>query len=110
MSDFGSIILFGKRKGNFNDTDVQIIVNLLKKIIVGDKYPSNITEGNFAELRKWDDNSYCSIITAYYEDEDSEEIWKFAEENDIEECERIIQHLEPELAFDFYMEARMEQW
>ena len=110
MSDFGSIILFNKKAGEFNTSDQNKIKESLKKVIKENVFPLNITKGNFAELRKWDNDGYCSIITEYYDDEDSEEIWEFAKDDDVAECERIIELLKPDLLTDFDMEAKFEDW
>jgi|SRR5690606_7594409 len=110
MSDFGAIIVFTKKSGTFTDYDKELIETKLKEIVTNTEFPSNITEGNFARLRGWEDDSYCSMITEYYEDEDSEEIREFAEEDDLQDCERIIEKLKPIFEEDFEMEAKFEDW
>jgi hypothetical protein len=110
MSDFGAIIIFRKKVGSFSSDDKKKIEKELKKVITEKEFPSNITEGNFAELRGWDDDAYCSMITEYYDDEDAEEIREFAEEEDIPDCELIIKKLTPTLESDFEMEAKFEDW
>ena len=110
MSDFGAIIVFTKKTGSFSTDDKKIIEKELKKIVTDKEFPSNITKGNFSELVSWGNNSYCSMITEYYEDEDAEEIRSFAEEDDIPDCERIIELLKSKLEDDFKMEAKFEDW
>lgn len=50
------------------------------------------------------------MVTEYYEDEDADEIREFAEEEDIQDCERIIEKLKPILETDFEMVAKFEDW
>lgn len=110
MSDFGAIIIFKKKSGLFTSDDRKKVEKELKKVITDKEFPSNITEGNFAKLRGWDEDNYCSIVTEYYEDEDADEIREFAEEEDVQDCERIIEKLRPILETDFEMVAKFEDW
>jgi len=110
MSDFGAIIIFRKKTGSFSSDDKKKIEKELKKVITDKEFPSNITEGNFSELRGWDEDCYSSMITEYYDDEDTEEIREFAEEDDMQDCERIIEKLKLTLETDFEMEAKFEDW
>ncbi len=110
MSDFGAIITFKKKTGTFSSDDKTKIEKELKKVITEKEFPSNITKGNFEDLRIWDEDRYCSMITEYYLDENAEEIREFAEEDDIQECEKIIEKLKTNLETFFEMKASIEDW
>lgn len=110
MSDFGALIIFKKKNGNFSEDDKELIVKELKKVIKDGKYPSNIKDGDFDELKKWESDAYCSMITEYFIDESSEEIREFAKEEDLEEAKNIITKLQPKLIEHFIMEAKFEEW
>lgn len=110
MSDFGAIIIFRKKDGNFDSDDKNKIVNELKKVITEKEFTSNIVGGNFSELKIWQENACCSMITEYYDDENANQIWDFAKENDIEDCKRIIKLLKSNLPDDFSIEAKFEEW
>ena len=110
MSDFGAIITFQKKNGSFSDDDKELIIKELKNIINHGNFPSNIKNGDYVILKKWYNQTYCSMITEYYDDEDSEEIRGFAEIEDIEEANQIITELKKVIGINFDMEVRFEDW
>jgi len=107
MSDFGSVVIFRKNEGDFSPEDISVIEQELKNVVIEEKYPSNITAGGFQTLKEWGEGVYCSMITEYYDDDD---LRKFAEEDDLPECERIIEDLQAILGGEFSMEASFEDW
>lgn len=83
MSDFGTVIFFTKKDGNINDNDLELLSSSIKNQIDLNDFPSNIKEGNINELKKWDDNILCSMITEYFFDENENEIRAIIEEEDL---------------------------
>lgn len=110
MSDFGAIITFQKKSGSVSDDDKELIIKALKKVIKDGRYPSHIKDGDFEKLKKWEEETYCSMITEYFIDESAEEIREIAEVEDLDEAEDIINKLQLKLGVEFTMEAKFEDW
>lgn len=78
MSDFGAIIKFKMNGEDISEENIESIKSALKTVINTEEYPSNITEGNFENIISWEENTYASLITEYYDGEDADEIRSFA--------------------------------
>jgi hypothetical protein len=110
MSDFGVIIKFSKPSSGLTSKEIEKIEEALKKVVTEEKFPSNITEGDFDTLKEWDEDEYVSFISEYYIDEDEEELKAFAEEEDLPEATKIIELLKSELPSEIEMSAHLEEW
>jgi len=110
MSDFGVIIKFSKNSGNLTSDAISEIEVALEKVVTDEEFPSNITESNFATLKKWDEGEYVSFISEYYYDEDYEELKEFVEKEDLAQANKIIEKLKNELSSDIEMSAHFEEW
>ena len=109
MSDFGAIIIFSKNDGSsFTDDDKQAIKKELERVIKSGDYSSIIEEGNYLELKNWDEDKLCSMITEYYMDENFDEIFEFAKEEDTEDLEDIISKLNLDPSID--VSSSFEVW
>lgn len=109
MSDFGSLLLFQRSNGDLTSEDLENIKSILKEVVTEGEFPSNITGGNFLDLRQWDSNVYCSLITEYYLDIESDDLKEYFLKYDIEDCEKIVKKLKPLLP-EIKVEARFEDW
>lgn len=110
MSDFGAIIKFKKNGEDISEENIESIKSALKTVINTEEYPSNITEGNFENIIGWDENTYASLITEYYDGEDAQEIREFAEDDDIQDCNRIVSSLTNILGSDYEISTSFEDW
>lgn len=110
MSDFGAIIKFKKNGEDISEENIESIKSTLKTVINTEEYPSNITEGNFENIISWEENTYASLITEYYDGEDADEIRSFAEEEDLQDCDRIVSALASILGNDYEISASFEDW
>ncbi len=109
MSDFGGILIFSKKDGSvFTPEEKQTIVNELERVIEHGNYPDIIREGNYRQLVDWGENTLASMITEYYLDEETEDLYDFAEEEDIELLEEMIEQLE--LPSQIEVKAAFEEW
>lgn len=110
MSDFGAIIKFKKNDEEISEENIDSIKSALKTVINSEEYPSNIYEGSFANVIAWEENTYASLITEYYDGEDADEIRSFAEEEDLQDCNRIVSSLVSILGNDYEISASFEDW
>jgi len=108
MSDFGAIIIFSKSNSSISDEEKEIIQTELKRVIKSGDYSSIIEEGNYLELKNWDEDKLCSMITEYYIDENFDEIFEFAKEEDTEDLEDIISKLNLDASIN--ISASFEEW
>ena len=108
MSDFGAILIFSKSNSSISDEEKEIIQTELKRVIKSGDYSSIIEEGNYLELKKWDEDKLCSMVTEYYIDENFDEIFQFTEEEDIEDLEDIISKLNLDASIN--ISASFEEW
>ena len=109
MSDFGGILIFSKKDGSvFTPEEKQIIINELERVIVNGDYPDHIREGNFRRLIDWGENTLASMITEYYMDDETEDLYDFAEEEDMDMLEEMIEQLE--LPSQIEVKAAFEEW
>lgn len=110
MSDFGVIIKFTKNSGELQASDLENIISALEEIVgKSNDFPSNIVEGNYLTLKKWEGNTYVSVITEYYLDENEQELREWASEEDIAQALDITQKLS--LIFnDIQMSVHLEDW
>jgi hypothetical protein len=111
MSDFGAILILKKASGNFTAQDKELIVEKLSSIIEAGDYLDIIKKGNYKSLIDWeDDTALCSMLTEYFDDENSEEVRAFAKEDDIEDVEDIAQKLQSKLGNSFTVVSAFEDW
>lgn len=108
MSDFGAIIIFSKSNSSISDEEKEIIQTELKRVIKSGDYSSIIEEGNYLELKNWDEDKLCSMITEYYIDENFDEIFEFAKEEDTEDLEDIISKLNLDTSIE--ISSSFEEW
>jgi len=109
MSDFGAIIIFSKKDGtSISDEEKEVIQAELKRVIKSGNYSSIIEEGNYLELKNWDVDKLCSMITEYYIDENFDEIFEFAKEEDLVDAEDIVSKLNLESSIE--ISFSFEEW
>lgn len=94
MSDFGCLLVFKKQSGSLSQTDKELIINELSQEISEGSYSFMIEEGDYKTIYEWEDNSFCIRLTEYYSDEDEEEIWEFAQEEDLSDAKEIAEKLQ----------------
>lgn len=110
MSDFGVIIKFSKSQGGLNQSDIDSIEFELKEVVTtSNSYPSNIVRGNYLPLRKWDEDSFVSVISEYYLDENEQELKQWAVEEELEWAKEIIEKLKLVLT-NINMSGSFEEW
>ena len=97
-----------KTKRAFTKEEKQIIQEELKRVIKSNDYSSIIEEGNYLELKNWDEDKLCSIITEYYIDENFDEIFEFAKEEDTEDLKDIISKLNLDTSIE--ISSSFEEW
>jgi hypothetical protein len=110
MSDFGALILFGEGSKNLNASERKYILTAINEAVKEGDYSSHIQEKVYAELWEWKDDFLCLKFTEYYNDDDREEVWKFAEEEDIDEAEEFIAAIEPKLNLNLEISAIFTDW
>ncbi|MAN26757.1 MULTISPECIES: hypothetical protein [Mesonia] len=111
MSDFGAMIIFRKANSeSFTDDDKNTIKSALKKVINKGNYSNLIKEGNYLNLKGWDNDKLCSLLTEYYIDENYDETVEFAKEEDLEDAKNISRQLQKELGDVYEVIASFEEW
>lgn len=110
MSDFGTLITFGKDSANLGPDKRAAILAAVNQAVKDGEFSSHIQDKNYTELHEWEDNTLCLKFTEYYEDEDADEIREFAEEEDIDEANELIEAIKPELDPDLEMAAIFTDW
>lgn len=111
MSDFGAILIIRKTSGSFTGGDKSTISSMLDAIISRSNYSEIIKTGAFKSLIGWDDDTaLCSMLTEYYDDEDSEDVREFAEEEDMDEAAEIAEKLQARLGNGFTVTAAFQDW
>lgn len=109
MSDFGAVLIFSKKGGKQGSDDKSLILQEVNKTIENGDYSSHIKGKIYKELYDWEDNSFCLKFTEYYDDDDREEIWEFAEEEDLEEAQELIDTISPHLP-EFNITSEFTSW
>ncbi|MDX2001556.1 MAG: hypothetical protein SFW35_03945 [Chitinophagales bacterium] len=110
MSDFGALILFGKDSANLSSDKRAIILDSINDTVQKGIFPAHIQEKQYTELSEWDDNSLCLKLTEYYDDDYRDEIWEFAQEEDLEEAKKLISAIKPKLGMALQISAIFTDW
>lgn len=95
MSDFGALILFGTGSASLGQDKREAILAAVNEAVQNGEFSSHIKEKRYTELCEWEDDTLCLKLTEYYDDDDRDEIWDFAEEEDTVEAEELIKSIKP---------------
>ena len=111
MSDFGSLITLGKGSTKSLDQGQKAnFLGALNEAISEGEYSILIKERQYEEFVEWEDDTLSIMLTEYYDDEDRDDIWEFAEEEDIAQAEEIIEAVNAKLDEPIDMKAIFTEW
>lgn len=110
MSDFGALITFGEGSASLGPEKRAAILAAVNEAVQKGEYSSHIKEKRYTELHEWEDETLCLKFTEYYNDDDRDEIWEFAEEEDVEEAEELIEQITPKLDPDLDIAVIFTDW
>lgn len=110
MNHFGVILIIEKDNGLVSNEEKADIQQQLSDIMLAKRYADFRRTGNYRTLHAWDEESICSRLVEYWEEENADEVKEIAEDEELPLAQEIAEELQQRMGDDFWVTASVEEW